>query len=48
MYADILKKSRTEIDYINGYIVKQARGLKMDVPKNEMLVELVHMKEQHK
>lgn len=32
---------RTEIDYLNGYVVKQAEALGVDVPLNRRLTELV-------
>jgi 2-dehydropantoate 2-reductase len=41
MLADVLKKRRTEIDYINGAIVNQGKGLGIATPVNEMLTLLV-------
>lgn len=41
MLQDMLKGRNTEIDSINGYIVRQARKNKIDVPVNEALYELV-------
>ena len=45
MWADILKKAPTEIDFINGYIVKKAKETGLQASRNELLVSLVHMKE---
>lgn len=41
MLQDALKKRKTEIDYINGAIVKEAEQLKIDVPVNRVLTNLV-------
>jgi 2-dehydropantoate 2-reductase len=41
MLQDILKKRRTEIDFINGVIVRQGQGLNIPTPVNSMLVDLV-------
>ncbi len=41
MLQDVLKKKRTEIDFINGVIVRQAQGLGISVPVNAMLVDLI-------
>jgi len=41
MLADALKKKRTEIDFINGVIVRQGQGLGIPVPVNTLLVDLV-------
>lgn len=41
MLADILKRKRTEIDYINGVIVRQGQELGIPVPVNSVLVDLV-------
>lgn len=41
MLQDILKKRRTEIDFINGVIVRQAQGLGIPVPVNTTLTNLV-------
>jgi 2-dehydropantoate 2-reductase len=41
MLQDILRTKRTEIDFINGVIVRQAQGLGIPVPVNTMLVDLV-------
>jgi 2-dehydropantoate 2-reductase len=41
MLQDILKKRRTEIDYINGVIVRQSQELGIPAPVNSLLVDLV-------
>ena len=41
MLQDILRKKRTEIDFLNGVIVRQGQELGIPVPANLMLVELV-------
>jgi 2-dehydropantoate 2-reductase len=41
MLQDVLKKKRTEIDFINGVIVRQGQELGIPVPINSMLVDLV-------
>lgn len=41
MLQDVLKKKRTEIDFINGVIVRQAQELGISVPVNSVLVDLV-------
>ncbi|MDD5680445.1 MAG: 2-dehydropantoate 2-reductase [Candidatus Omnitrophica bacterium] len=41
MLQDVIAGELTEIDYINGAIVRQAKSLNIKTPTNEMLVELV-------
>jgi 2-dehydropantoate 2-reductase len=41
MLADVLRKKRTEIDFINGVVVRQAQELGIPAPVNSMLVDLV-------
>jgi len=41
MLQDVLKKKRTEIDFINGVIVRQGQELGIPVPINSLLVDLV-------
>ena len=41
MRSDILQQRKTEIDYINGYIVSLAKKSGILVPKNEKLVQQV-------
>ncbi len=41
MLQDVLKKRRTEIDFINGAIVRQGKALNIPTPTNEVLTNLV-------
>jgi len=41
MLQDILRKKRTEIDFINGVIARQGQELGVSVLTNQMLVDLV-------
>lgn len=41
MLQDVLRKRRTEIDFINGVIVRQGQELGIPVPVNSTLVDLV-------
>lgn len=41
MLQDIIKARRTEIDFINGVIVRQAQGLGIPTPVNTVLTNLV-------
>jgi len=41
MLQDVLRKKRTEIDFINGVIVRQAQESGIPVPVNSLLVDLV-------
>jgi 2-dehydropantoate 2-reductase len=41
MLQDVLRKKRTEIDFINGVIVRQGQELGIPVPVNSILVDLV-------
>jgi 2-dehydropantoate 2-reductase len=41
MLQDVIKKRQTEIDYINGVIVRQGQELGIQVPVNSLLVDLV-------
>jgi 2-dehydropantoate 2-reductase len=41
MLQDVLKKKRTEIDFINGVIVRQGQESGIPVPVNSLLVDLV-------
>lgn len=41
MLQDVLKKKRTEIDFINGVIVRQAQELGIATPVNSLLLDLV-------
>ena len=41
MLKDVLEQKQTEIDYINGTIIRQGKSLAIKTPTNEMLLELV-------
>ncbi len=41
MLQDVLKKRRTEVDFINGVIVRLGQELGIDVPANRFLLDLV-------
>ncbi len=41
MGQDMVKGRRTEIDYLNGYIVEKAKGLGIDTPANAALTDIV-------
>jgi 2-dehydropantoate 2-reductase len=41
MLADILAQKRTEIDYLNGAIVRQADSLGLKAPVNALLVDII-------
>ncbi len=41
MLQDVLNKKRTEIDFINGAIVRQGKALGIAVPVNEVLTNIV-------
>ncbi len=45
---DLKKGKKTEIDYLNGYIVKLAEEFKVDVPFNRMLLSLIKTLEKTK
>lgn len=42
MLQDVLRGKRTEIDFINGAVVREAERLGLAVPVNRMLTDLVH------
>lgn len=41
MLQDVLDHRQTEIDFINGAVIRQAKSLNIKTPTNEMLAELV-------
>ena len=47
MLQDRRKKSRTEIDFINGAIVREGQKLKIPAPVNKTLTNLVHLLSKH-
>ncbi|MCQ2010445.1 ketopantoate reductase family protein [Sporolactobacillus sp. STSJ-5] len=48
MYQDMVNSRPTEVDYINGYIVKTAKKHGMEAKSHEMLVDLLHLAESAK
>lgn len=45
MLQDLDRRGKTEIDFINGYIVKRGKEIGLPTPWNEALVRLIHSKE---
>lgn len=45
MLSDIRKKTQTEVDFMNGYIVKMGKEKGIETPTNSLLTSLIHMKE---
>jgi 2-dehydropantoate 2-reductase len=41
MLQDVLSKKRTEIDYINGAISRQARSSGVKTPVNDMFIQII-------
>ena len=41
MLQDVLREKKTEVDFINGVIVRQAQGLGIPVPVNSLLTDLI-------
>lgn len=46
MLQDIRAQRRTEIDYINGYVIRRARAQGLSTPENNRLFEFIKRKEQ--
>jgi 2-dehydropantoate 2-reductase len=42
MLQDVMRGRRTEIDYLNGYVVAEGRRVGVPTPFNEVVVRLVH------
>ena len=42
MLQDVLRRRRTEIDYLNGFVVDEGRRVGVKTPFNEKVVELYH------
>lgn len=47
MRADVLRRRRTEIDFINGYLAKLGKELGIKTPVNQMLTERVQQLSSH-
>jgi 2-dehydropantoate 2-reductase len=41
MFQDILKKQRTEVDHLNGYVVQKGRDLGIESPANEEICQRI-------
>ncbi|MCL1631574.1 ketopantoate reductase family protein [Sporolactobacillus sp. CPB3-1] len=48
MYQDMIAGRPTEVDYINGHIVKTAKKHGLDAKNHELLVDLLHLAEHSK
>jgi 2-dehydropantoate 2-reductase len=44
MLQDVRRGRKTEVDYINGYLEKEGRGLGVETPVNSTLLNLVKLK----
>jgi ketopantoate reductase len=45
IYSDLKNGRKTEVDYINGAVIRAAQKHKLAVPSHEMIVHLVHAME---
>ena len=46
MFSDILKNQHTEIDFINGFLVRAANKYNLSTPLNEHITKLIKAKEE--
>jgi 2-dehydropantoate 2-reductase len=42
LLQDVMKRRRTEIDFLNGYVAAQGRTVGVPTPFNEAIVAAVH------
>jgi 2-dehydropantoate 2-reductase len=42
MWQDIEKGRRTEVDFVNGYVVRKGQEVHVKTPANELVIRLVH------
>jgi 2-dehydropantoate 2-reductase len=42
MLQDVMRGRRTEIDYLNGYVVEQGQRVGVKTPFNQRIVQLFH------
>ena len=42
LQQDVIKGRRTEVDYLNGLVVRKAEGTGVPTPANEAIIELLH------
>ena len=45
MLQDVQNKKKTEMDYINGAILREGKKLSLDMPINQALINLIHLLE---
>lgn len=48
MWWDLSAKRLTEVDFLNGAVVRHGRELGVECPVNQKIVELVHLVEKSK
>src|SRR5262249_60164216 len=41
MLQDVMKRRRTEVEYLNGYVVEQGRRVGVKTPFNEKVVDII-------
>ncbi len=46
MHQDITHGRRTEVDFINGFVVREAQKIGLNVPENEKLLKHIHILEE--
>ena len=46
MHQDIMHGRRTEVDFINGFVVREAQKIGLNVPENEKLLKHIHILEE--
>jgi 2-dehydropantoate 2-reductase len=42
MWQDIEKGRKTEVDFVNGYVVRKGKELGKPTPANELVTKIVH------
>lgn len=42
MWQDIEKGRKTEVDFVNGYVVRKAKKVGMQAPANELVTRIIH------
>jgi 2-dehydropantoate 2-reductase len=45
LLQDVMKGRRTEVDYLNGYVVRKGREVGVPTPMNEAIVEITRRME---
>lgn len=46
MHQDIMHARRSEVDFINGFVVREAQKVGLNVPENEKLLKHIHILEE--